>query len=306
MPQDGNNVITDFQVRRKDGSLFYADTSISPIDLSGKACLVFFFRDVTERRRVQEELQQHRIEMTHASRLSTVGQMAASLAHELNQPLCGAMTHAEGCLRMLRGDSVDKEKLTKKLEVITQQCEYAGQVISRLRHFIEKGQPVREVVNVNVIVCEALRFMEAECRRHGTRIVWKPGKAVGPVRVDPVQLEQVLLNLIQNGLDAMKESPIAQRIVDIRSEMIDSMIAISVSDNGTGIAEKDGDTIFESFFTTKTNGLGMGLSISRSIIEAHGGQLTAKDNDHQGVTFICTLPAVKQQEDLTLCTDKLN
>ncbi len=289
------NVITDMQVLRKDGAIFYADTSVSPIHLDARKCLMFFLRDVTERRRIQEELQQHRMEIAHASRLDTVGQMAASFAHELNQPLCGVMMHAEGCLRTLRHESVDKDKITKKLETITHQCEYAGQVIARLRAFIEKGQRVRERVSVNVIVSEALRFMEAECRRHDTQVIWEPKEDVYLVTIDPVQIEQVLLNLIQNGLDAMHGMPVHQRSLLIRCRMKGRYVAVSIRDVGTGIAEENRELVFDSFFTTKVKGLGIGLSVSRSIVESHGGQLRVTANDTQGVTFTLTLPVVGTQ-----------
>lgn len=285
--------IVELPVLKKDGGLFYADISCSPIRIDGHDCLVECFRDVTDRRRALEERQQRHIDVAHKQRLNTIGQMVSTLSHELNQPLCAVMMHAEGCLRMIENRTWDTNKLLKKLDTIARQSEYAGKVIARIRDFVKKGKRVRMRCNLNDVIREAVCFFEMECRHQSIQIGLDLADDLGPVEMDAVQIEQVLLNLIQNGLEAMQAVPVSHRRLRIRSMKQGNCVTVSVTDGGVGFVERDLDSLFEAFHTTKVDGLGIGLSISQSIIESHGGQLTGHANIDRGVTFTFTLPTVE-------------
>ena len=245
--------------------------------------------DISERKKAQEEVRRHRKEIAHASRLSAVGEMASNLAHELNQPLCAVMTHGEGCVRMLKAPSLDRENLGRKMETIVKQTEHAAKIISHIRGFVGKGKLIRGAVDVNHIVREAVDLAATEIRRSGIEVILELEEGVSHISGDSVQIEQVLTNLIQNGLDAMDETPVDERRLTVRSMSAGDVIEVSVADTGKGIAEKDVDDIFESFFTTKADGLGIGLSISRSIVESHGGRISVTANPGGGVTFCFSL-----------------
>ena len=274
--------------------------SVVLVPVSDGGYVNVYGRDITDRKKVQEQLRRHRAEMAHVTRLTTVGEMASSLAHELNQPLCATMTHAEGCIRMLKSDSLDREKFAAKLDTIVRQSERAGKIISRVHGFVRKGKPTRTTVQMNQIIRETCELLEIAVHNVRAEILLDLDSEVGGIIVDPVQIEQVLLNLAQNGLDAMKDLPPAQRKLTICSSLSDGRVKVSVSDTGSGIAQGHVGRIFEAFFTTKGDGLGMGLSISRSIIESHGGRMSLIANCDRGATFGFSLPLVASCEVSTV------
>jgi signal transduction histidine kinase len=235
------------------------------------------------------QVRQHQREIAHAARLSTLGGMAAGLAHELNQPLAAVVSYARGCARRLAAGDLPKEALLEVLEEISAQALRAGEVLRRIRDFL-RGESRREWVDVNDVVRRALRFAEAEARRANVRLDLELATQVLQTEVDPIQIEQVVLNLVQNGFEVMASNNGSERVLGIRTRRVaDDTIEVAVSDTGDGIAAGAAAHLFDPFFSTKPDGLGLGLSISRSIVEAHGGRLWAAPNAPRGTTFRFTL-----------------
>jgi signal transduction histidine kinase len=251
-----------------------------------------------ERRRAEQaeaevRARKHQVELTQAARLSTLGGMAAGLAHEINQPLAAIVSYARGCARRLRAGDARPEALLEIIESIAAQALRAANVLRRIRDFIRRREVSRERVDLGELVREALRFAEVEARHLcvGLRVELDPEPLA--VEVDPVQIEQVILNLVRNGFEATasrlgQESEI--REVVIRTARAGRGAEISVSDTGPGLSPEVAARLFEPFFTTKQDGLGLGLSISRSIVEAHDGRLWASANVPRGATFHVELP----------------
>jgi signal transduction histidine kinase len=248
-----------------------------------------------ERTRAAEVLEetrsrQHQAELAHAARLHTLGEMAAGLAHELNQPLAAIVNYARGCALRLRAGDVEREQLIEVIEEMSEQALRAGEVLRRVREFARTGELHRERLDPTELVREAARLAEVDARRLGVAMRLESSGDTPPVEVDRIQVEQVILNLVRNGFEAM-EVPRGPRELRIRtSTTAHGEIEIAVSDTGTGLPEGVASRVFDPFYTTKPDGLGLGLAISRSIIEAHGGRLWAS-NGGRGATFHFTLPA---------------
>ena len=245
--------------------------------------------DISERRRAEEKEKQHQAELAHAARLSIMGQMASELAHEINQPLCAIMGRAESSLRMVKSIEPKNNDLADQIETIVRQTDRAAKIVSRIKHFAVKDTNVRSTVYVNEVVGEALDIIGYEIKKEGIKIDLDLDDPK-PIQADPVQIEQVVLNLIQNGIEALQKTSQPKRKLTIGTRSLDGAVEVAVRDTGAGISEEDVENVFESFFTTKTRGLGIGLSISRSIIESHGGSLNFRENSTDGVTFYFTLP----------------
>ncbi|HEY1418892.1 MAG TPA: PAS domain S-box protein, partial [Myxococcaceae bacterium] len=252
--------------------------------------------DVTERKRAEEErarVRQLEADLAHVNRVTMLGELAASFAHELRQPLTAAIMNAKACKRFLTRAEPDLEEAIQAIERAVQDCNRAAEFISRLRALYKTAPAERELVDVNALVVEMLELMRSEAERH--RIPMRTQLAAGlpRVRADRVQLQQVFLNLMLNGLEAMKD---AGGELTIRTEPgADGQVLVSISDGGVGLPAEKADLIFEAFVTTKPEGSGMGLTISRSIIESHGGGLWATPNDGGGATFRFTLPTEDQK-----------
>lgn len=245
-------------------------------------------RDITERKRLAEELRQHKEELEHAQRLRIMGEMVAQMAHELNQPLAAINAYATACMRRVNSGEASSEKLAEGLGKISEQALRAGDIIARTRTFATKKAPRQETVDVVALLEEVLRLLEPEIRQRRVTIRFDPPRHLPPVLADRVQIQQVLVNLLLNGTEALES--IHDRVLSIVVSVVeDSAIEIAVRDSGRGL-ETNGEDIFEPFFTTKPDGLGMGLAISRSIVEAHGGRLWATPNAERGTTFHFTLP----------------
>jgi signal transduction histidine kinase len=224
---------------------------------------------------LEAQARQHQDEVAHAARLSTLGGMAAGLAHELNQPLSAIVSYARGCARRLETGEIPKAALLEVLEEISAQGLRAGEVLRRIREFL-RGESRRESVDLNDVVLRALRFAEPEARREDVRI--ELGLSPEPLRieVDPIQIEQVILNLVQNGFEVMASNNGTERVLAIGTRRLaGDVVEVSVRDTGAGLPADVAARLFEPFFTTKPDGLGLGLSISRTIVEAHGGRLWA-------------------------------
>jgi PAS domain S-box-containing protein len=276
--------------RRKDGSVFPVEIGLSPIQTAEGLLVVAVIVDITARRVVEAEAARQRNELSHIARVSVMGQLAASLAHELNQPLGAILRNAEAAELLLLHAMPDLEELRAILEDIRRDDLRAGAVISRMRAFLQRHDAERQPVYLNQMIAEVLSLVRADADARKVRLHFEPTAAFPPVSGDRVQLQQVVLNLLLNAMDALHDSAPENRRVTVGVQPTGGLIEISVSDTGSGIPPDKLASLFEPFFTTKPKGMGMGLSISRSIVEAHGGRLLGGNNAAGGATFRFTLP----------------
>jgi C4-dicarboxylate-specific signal transduction histidine kinase len=226
----------------------------------------------------------------HVQRLRTIEGMASQLAHEINQPLAAIANFANGLAMRLRNGEVDRGAMIAAAAQIREQAMRAGEVIRRLRGFVRKEAARREYVDVNHLLQEAARLVETEAQHKGIAIRFRLDAEVPPIQVDHVQIEQVVVNLLRNGIDSIVEADDEAGELLVVTELLDQTIRVAIRDTGTGLPAGAEEELFEPYFTTKPDGLGMGLSISRSIIEAHGGSLWAEPNRVRGMTFLFLLP----------------
>ncbi len=249
------------------------------------------FANALMRKRAKEQEKQHQVELAHASRLSNIGEMVSGLAHELNQPLSAISLLSGGCRRIMESETEIPDEVSQALEEIVNQCQQAGQIINSIKRFVRNHTPRRIPARINQIMKEAAKLVEAEGRKIGASVRWEFTDPLPEVIIDPIQIEQVLINLILNAYEAMEEVDPYERILVLGTRLTsENEIEVSIKDTGKGLHVDDAERIFESFFTTKTQGLGLGLSLSHSIIEAHGGRIWMTPNTDHGVTFRFTLP----------------
>jgi signal transduction histidine kinase len=253
------------------------------------------FANVLSRRQSEMEAQRLRRDLAHVGRVSTMGALTASLAHELNQPLTAILSNAQAAQRILRGESVKRDEILEILTEIVEDDKRAGEVIYRLRGLLKKGGLEFTLLDVNEMVGEVARLVSGDAVLRNVVVRLDLAPHLPLVRGDRVQLQQVVMNLVLNGLDAIRESAGTERTLVLWTAKEDpASVRIAVRDSGTGIDEVDLDHIFQAFYTTKTDGLGMGLAIALSIVEAHGGRLGARNNPDGGATLAFTLPAADQ------------
>jgi PAS domain S-box-containing protein len=278
-----------------DGSVKYVQLVGHPSinDESGNFEFVGAVTDITERRRAEEErerLRQVQADLTHVTRMTSMGELTASLAHEIKQPISAAVTDAKTCLRWLGRDVPDVPEAREAASRLVKDVTRAADIIGRVSLLFKKGALQRELVDVNELIREMIILLRSEANRYSISIRTELAEDLPKVMADRVQLQQVFMNLMLNGIDAMKETTGGGELT-IKSEADDGQLLISVSDIGVGLPPEQADLIFRAFFTTKDNGTGMGLPISRSIIESHGGRLWAAGASGRGATFQFTLPA---------------
>ncbi len=248
-------------------------------------------RDITAVRRAEEAARHRQNELIHVSRLSTMGEMATGIAHELNQPLSAIVNFANGCARRLRLGIGEKEELIAAMEQIAAQARRAGEIIKRLRGMVARKQPVREEVDLNTLVADACALISHDRRKLGVAVEFRLSRTPVVVRADPVQIEQVILNLLRNALDALEGRELEHRRLQITTGInAEGNAFIEVRDTGTGIAPEDLKHLFDPFFTTKKRGMGMGLSISQTIVTEHNGRISAYSVPGRGAVFIVELP----------------
>jgi PAS domain S-box-containing protein len=279
---------------RKDGSRFWASVVITALhDQQGK--LVGFSkitRDLTECKQTEQALQNATAELAHMARVTTMGELAASIAHEINQPLAAIVNNANASRRLLASEPPDLDEVRVALADIAEAGTRAGEIISRIRAFLKKAVPAKTRVDINQVIREVLAVTPGELDKHQISVRTELLPGLAPVQGDRIQLQQVILNLIVNGIDAMTSVTDRPRVLLVRSQPQESGgVLVSVQDSGAGLDPKNIGHLFDPFFTTKPEGMGMGLPISRSIVETHGGRLWLTPNDGQGVTFQFTLPA---------------
>jgi two-component system sensor kinase FixL len=247
--------------------------------------------DITDRRHAEDEARVLQERLTHFSRLSTMGEMAAGLAHEINQPLSAIATYAQACQRLIRQPEPDIADVLAALEQINAQALRAGEVIRRLRNFVKNREVKREPVDCGRLLEDLSTLAETDARLHNIRLRLDCQEPLPTVYADPIQLQQVVLNLVRNAIDAMTDAPEDRReVVLVSRSTDDGEVEVIVADHGAGLAPEATEHLFNPFFTTKASGTGLGLAISRSIVRAHGGRLWHTPNDGCGVRFHFTLP----------------
>ena len=277
--------------RRKDGTEFPVEISLSPLETEHGTLVSAAVRDVTERNRAEEALRQTQADLAHISRVTTMGELTASLAHEVKQPIAAAITNANTCLRWLSRDQPDLPEARAAASRIVQDGRRASEIINRVRLLFEKDTLQREVVDLNEIIREIIRLLHSEAAQFEVFVRAELAADLPRVMGDRVQLQQVVMNLMINSIDAMKAVDGARELTIKSQRAENEHLLVSVSDTGVGLPSQQANEIFDAFFTTKSGGTGMGLRISRSIIESHGGRLWADDNSPRGATFQFTLPA---------------
>jgi two-component system, LuxR family, sensor kinase FixL len=281
---------------RKDGSTFPMELAVGEMRSGDSRFFTGFVRDISERQETETRLQELQSELVHISRLTAMGEMASALAHELNQPLAAIANYLKGSRRLLES-AADEKLVTMRgaLDKATEQVLRAGQIIRRLRDFVSRGETERRVESISKLIEEASALALVGAKELAVNVRWQFDANIDLVLADRVQIQQVLINLIRNAIDAMMESP--RRELAITTRLTDdSMLEVDVADTGPGIAPEIADQLFQPFITTKREGMGVGLSISRTIVDAHGGRIWAEPNPEGGTIFRFTLRAVLEGE----------
>ena len=280
---------------RKDGSTFPMELSVGEMQSGDKRFFTGFVRDLTERQYAEQRLQELQSELVHVSRLTALGEMSSALAHELNQPLSAIANYLNGVQRLLAKDETVSPKVREALAKAVEQAMRSGDIIRRLREFVSRGETAQRAESVAKLVEEASALALVGARQLGVRVGFELEPRADYVLVDKVQIQQVLLNLIRNAVEAMSDSP--QRSLTVSSRLAPGkMVDIAIADTGPGLAPQVAERLFQPFVTTKAQGMGVGLSICRTIVEAHGGKIWVEDNPGGGAVFHLTVPKASAQE----------
>lgn len=288
----GESSIMEFQMISLKGRRRWLETHAVPLrDRCNKVtALLGITRDITARKHAEEEIRMHYGELAHASRVNTMGEMASGLAHELNQPLAAIANYSHGCLRRIRSGAGTVDDLTRAIEQVCNQADRAADIIRSLRRFVNKEDSPHQPQDLLGIVREAMIIARPEANMHQIDIRLKLIPGMPKVLGHAIQIEQVILNLIRNAVEAMSNMPPVLRRLELSTSLDDDMAVVTVRDSGLGLPRETLERIFDPFFTTKATGMGMGLPICRSIVEAHGGTLLALPNEEGcGLTVRFTL-----------------
>lgn len=291
----GESAVLEFQIISLRGRRRWMETHAVPLrDARGQVtALLGITRDITARKLAEDQVRVHYRELAHTWRLTTLGEMASGLAHELNQPLAAIANYSRGCLHRLRAGNPSGEELTLALEQVCAQAGRAGDIIRGMRKLVNKGDSLARPMDLNAVVRDARVIFEPEAQQHRVRIQAHLAEGLPMVLADAIQVEQVILNIARNGMEAMVEAAVETRCLELRTwRESPDLVALSVSDTGPGVTPEMVPRLFEPFFTTKPDGMGMGLAICRTIIEAHGGTLLVLPNAaSRGLTLRFFLPA---------------
>jgi two-component system sensor kinase FixL len=280
----------EVRARRKDGSIFLAELAVGEVRWKNNVRFVGILRDVTDRKKAEEQAIRQGVEMIKVSRLMTMGEMAAAMAHELNQPLTAIANYASASRRLLADIPATGEVLGA-LDQIDAQAHRAGEVIRRMRSFVRYDDSGREPVQMKTVIDEIRPLLQLDAKANNIRLEIEVAGDLPDLVADRIQVQQVILNLVRNGIDAMSDIEPAERAIrlECRADTPDRVL-VAVTDHGTGVPEESAVRMFQAFYTTKAAGMGMGLAISRSIIEGHGGRLWYENNPGGGATFSFSLP----------------
>lgn len=280
---------------RKDGSTFPMELAVGEMRLAEGRFFTGFVRDLTERQKTETRLQELQSELVHVSRLTALGEMASALAHELNQPLSAIGNYLMGSKTLLGRDPVPHDRVADAVDRAAKEALRAGEIIRRLRDFVSRGETERRLESLPKLLEEASALALVGAKEHGVRVRIDIDPAIDLVLVDKVQIQQVILNLVRNAVDAMTESERRALSIGVRPAG-DGMAEIVVADTGPGIHPDVAGQLFQPFVTTKRTGMGVGLSICRTIVEAHGGNISVGDTAGGGATFRFTIPSVSKEE----------
>lgn len=283
--------------QRKDGSTFPMELAVGEMRSSGQRYFTGFIRDLTERQRTEARLQELQSELVHMSRFTALGEMASTLAHEINQPLTAIANYLKGSRRILqRMDGPEVPMLQDAVSQAADQALRAGQVIRHLREFVARGESERHIESLPKLVQEASALALVGAKEKGVRVTFSLNPDAPLVLADRIQVQQVLLNLIRNAIEAMQDGPRRELVVATQAVPNETLAEVSVSDTGTGIAPEIAEQLFQPFITTKKHGMGVGLSICRTIVESHGGKIWVESEPNRGTVFRFTLRSVSHEE----------
>ena len=280
----------ELDMRHRTGTLLRAVLAAETVEVAGEPCVIIMVRDITERQRAEREIAVQRSELAHLGRVALVGELSGTLAHELNQPLAAILANARAAQRMLAREDLDVAEFQAILEDIVSDDRRAGAVIQRVRALIRKDETELHLVSPNDVVTDVLELAHSDLIQRAVVVSTRLAPSLPEVEGDRVQLQQVVLNLIVNACDAMVDNPPASRTLVITTLARSGAVRISISDSGTGITTQPIDAVFQPFVTSKRHGLGLGLAICRSIVDAHGGRMWAVNNRGGGATFHVLLP----------------
>jgi PAS domain S-box-containing protein len=290
--ESGDQHTDQITYKRKNGDTFPAETAVAAIGDTQEKIFgyIVIIQDISERLKREEETQQYQQIISDSRRLSLLGEMAAGLAHEINQPLSAITNYTEGCIQRLENKTAEPEAIRDALKIVTEQADRAGQIISRIRGFVKKEAVEKQKLGTADIIEEAVRLVKPDLERRGIDLSTDLEMSECPVSVDKIQIQQVILNLIRNASDAMEEHGTKSQKITVSTKVTDdNTVEISVTDTGPGIPKAKLNQIFDPFYTTKSSGLGLGLNICQSIIESHGGRMWATSSK-KGAAIHLTLP----------------
>jgi PAS domain S-box-containing protein len=295
---DGRDFDHGYRLRMPDGSIKHVHATAHAVtDTSGGIEFVGAVTDITARKQAEEKLHEAQAELAHVARVTALGELAASIAHEVNQPLAAVVAHAAACRRWLDRDPPNLEEARGTVQSIIKDGNRAGEVIQHVRALVNKNVGQKTPLDINEVVNDVITLLHYELASHRISLRMELAPALCPVLGDRIQLQQVILNLVINGIEAMQPVTDRRRELVIRTHQDEAgQILIEIRDCGTGLAAGNASRLFEAFFTTKSDGMGMGLSICRSIVESHGGRLSAFRNGGPGATFQFSLPMHREDD----------
>jgi len=284
--------IQEIEGLHKNGSVVPLDLSLAKYSIDHENYFTYIVRDVSLRKRREQQDKEHLDQLAHVTRLGLMGEMASGIAHEVNQPLCAISSYTQVSLNLINSENPDLVKLNEILRKNKQQALRAGQIIHRMREFVKPQSKHRSTADINTLIHDAVDLCNVKLKHNDIKLTYNLENNLPPVFVDHIQIEQVIINLIRNSIDALQSLPAKQhRHLSIRSRLnLNKDIQVGVKDNGPGLDEEQQQKIFTPFYTTKADGMGMGLSISRSLIEAHEGTLHFNSQPGKGSSFYFTLP----------------
>ena len=286
----------EVEARRKDGSVFPVDLAVTEFEAAGERMFTGLIRDISDRRAAQRAAQERLDTLAHAGRMADLGLTTSTIAHEVNQPLTAIVSFAHACQRLLDAGNAKPELLRDTLKQIATQGERASAIIGRIREMARKRDAISEPVDVNGAVHSVLSLMSRQMSFNKVELDARLDDALPEVDADPVQVEQVVMNLVLNALDAMREVPENARTLHVETSCNERQVHLTVGDSGPGLGASELEKVFEHFYTTKAQGMGVGLSICRALAEAHGGRLWAESRAEGGAAFHLMLPrAAKSQ-----------